>query len=205
MKKILFSMFLMGSIISFGQTKKAAAPLVTGASTWSVEKSHATVKFTVTHMGISETDGNFKVFDGSIDAPTPDFVNAKVNFTVDVNSINTDNEKRDGHLKADDFFNVEKYPTMKFVSTSFKKAKGNNFTLEGNLTIRDVTKKVKFAVLSNGIIKDPYGNTKTGFKATSTINRKEFGLKWNAVLEAGGMAVSEDVNIVLNLEFVKNK
>jgi polyisoprenoid-binding protein YceI len=203
MKKIVFSLFLLSSIVSFAQSKKATAPLVTGASTWSVEKSHAAVKFSITHMGISETEGNFKVFDGSIEAPQPDFINAKVNFSVDVNSINTDNEKRDGHLKGDDFFNVEKYPTMKFVGTSFKKVKGTNYLLEGNLTIRDVTKKVKFAVTHNGIIKDPYGMTRAGFKATSTINRKEYGLKWNAILEAGGLALSEDVNVVLNLEFVK--
>jgi polyisoprenoid-binding protein YceI len=141
MKNLLFSMLMLVSVIAMAQTKKVAAPIVSGASAWVVEKSHASVKFSVAHMGISETEGSFKTFDGTIDAPTPDFVNAKVSFTIDVNSINTDDVKRDGHLKAPDFFDAEKYPNMKFVSTSFKKVKGTNYVLEGNLTIKDVTKK----------------------------------------------------------------
>lgn len=184
----------------------ALAPFSLSAQTnWTLDKSHSSVKFSVEHLVISEVEGNFKMFDGSISAPTADFNNAKINFTVDVNSINTDDEKRDGHLKSDDFFNAEKYPKMTFTSTSFKKVKGNVYALEGNLTIRDVTKKVKFAVIYGGTVKDPWGNTKAGFKASGKINRKEFGLKWNTMTEAGGAVVGDEVNMIINVEFAQGK
>ncbi len=184
----------------------ALAPFSLLAQTnWSLDKSHSSVKFTVQHLVISEVEGNFKMFDGSVSAPTADFNNAKINFTVDVASINTDDEKRDGHLKSDDFFNAEKYPKMTFTSTSFKKVKGNVYALEGNLTIRDVTKKVKFAVIYGGTVKDPWGNTKAGFKASGKINRKDYGLKWSAMTEAGGAVVGDDVNMIVNVEFAQNK
>jgi len=130
----------------------------------------------------------------------PDFTDAKIGFTVDVNSINTDNEMRDKHLQGDDFFNAEKYPQMSFTSTSFKKIKGNQYSLEGNLTIRDVTKKVKFAVTYNGSLKTSKGSV-AGFKASTTIDRTAFNLKWNKLTEAGGAMVGKDVTINLKLEF----
>lgn len=170
---------------------------------WNADAMHSSVKFTVSHLTVSEVEGRFKVFNGSIDAPTADFNNAAINFAVDVNSVNTDQEDRDKHLKSDDFFNAEKYPKMTFVSTSFKKGKGNNYILEGNLTIRDVTKKVKFEVTYGGTMKDPYGNTKAGFKATGKIKRSDYNLKWNKLTEAGGMIVGDEVSMVLNLEFAK--
>ncbi len=175
------------------------------ASDWKVDAVHSSVKFTVTHLTVSEVEGKFKVFNGSIASPSGDFNNAKINFTVDVNSVNTDDENRDKHLKSDDFFNAEKYPAMNFASTSFKKMKGNIYYLEGNLTIRDVTKKVKFAVLYGGTVKDPWGNIKAGFKATSKISRKDYGLKWNKLTEAGGAVVGDEVSIALNLEFAEQK
>jgi polyisoprenoid-binding protein YceI len=187
------------------KTNKVIAANTNTASTWSLDKSHSSVKFSVQHLVISEVEGTFKMFDGNVASPASDFSNAKVNFTVDVASINTDDEKRDGHLKSDDFFNTEKFPKMSFTSTSFKKVKGNIYTLEGNLTIRDVTKKVKFAVVYGGTVKDPWGNTKAGFKATGKVNRKEYGLKWNALTEAGGAVVGDDVNMVINVEFAQNK
>ncbi|RYD55856.1 MAG: polyisoprenoid-binding protein [Sphingobacteriales bacterium] len=172
---------------------------------WNLDKGHSNVKFSVQHLVISETEGTFKMFDGNVVSAKPDFTDAKINFTVDVNSINTDDEKRDGHLKSDDFFNAEKFPTMKFTSTSFKKVKGNMYALEGDLTIRDVTKKVKFAVVYGGTVKDPWGNTKAGFKASGKINRKEFGLKWSAATEAGGAVVGDEVQMVINTEFAQQK
>ena len=178
---------------------------VATASAWKVDATHTTVKFTVTHLTVSEVEGKFKVFNGTIDAPVADFNNAKVNFTVDVNSISTDDENRDKHLKSDDFFNAEKYPAMSFTSTSFKKVKGNIYYMEGKLTIRDVTKPVKFAVLYGGTVKDPWGNIKAGFKATSKISRKAYGLKWNTITEAGGAVVGDEVSMALNLEFAKQK
>ena len=182
-----------------------AATGVNAQSKWNVDASHSNVKFSVSHLVVSEVEGSFRVFDGTIDAPSDDFNNATINFTVDVASINTDNEKRDEHLKSDDFFNAAKYPKMTFKSTSFKKGKGNNYVLEGNLTIRDVTKKMKFNVTHGGTIKDPWGNTKAGFKTTATISRKEFGLKWNTLTEAGGAVVGDEVTMILKLEFGKAK
>lgn len=173
---------------------------------WTLDPGHSNVKFAVDHLVISETEGNFRVFNGELNAPsTTDFNNAKVSFTVDVTSINTDDEKRDEHLKGDDFFNAAKYPTMKFTSTSFKKLDAKKYVLEGNLTIRDVTKKVKFDVTHGGVVKDPWGNTKAGFKAIGKINRKDFGLKWNAALETGGAVVGEEVRLQVNVEFAQAK
>ena len=187
------SIALIGS--SFAQTAK----------TWNVDKMHSGLKFTVSHLVISEVDGSFKIFDGNIVSTKDDFSDAKINFTVDVNSINTDNANRDGHLKGDDFFNAEKFPNMSFVSTSFKKKSGAMYELVGNLTIRDVTKKVTFSVKYGGTTKDPYGNTKAGFKATGTINRLQYGLKWNTLTEAGGAVVGSDIDFTVNLEMALAK
>lgn len=172
---------------------------------WNLDNSHTNVKFTVTHMVISEVDGYFKTFSGSMTSSKPDFTDATIEFTVNVASINTDNEQRDGHLKADDFFNVEKYPVMTFKSISMKKLSGNRYELTGDLTIRDVTKRVKFAVTYGGTAKDPWGNTKAGFKASTTINRFDYGLKWNTLMEAGGAMVGQDVTISINAEFAQAK
>ncbi|MBL7682236.1 MAG: polyisoprenoid-binding protein [Flavipsychrobacter sp.] len=187
------------------QSAKKPVAAATTATKWNLDRSHSGVKFSVSHLVISETEGTFKVFDGTVTSPSTDFNNASINFNVDVNSINTDDDKRDGHLKSDDFFNAEKYPAMKFTSTSFKKVKGNQYALEGNLTIRDVTKKVKLNVVYGGTVKDPWGNIKAGFKATGKINRKEFGLKWGAVTEAGGAVVGDEVNMEIKVEFAQQK
>jgi polyisoprenoid-binding protein YceI len=181
-----------------------AAITANAQTNWSLDNSHSNVKFTITHMVISELEGNFKTYNGTVTSATDDFQNANIEFNVDVNSINTDDEKRDGHLKGADFFNAEKFPMMKFKSTSFKKVNEKNYSLEGDLTIRDVTKKVKFDVVYNGLVKDPWGNTKAGFKAKSKINRFDYGLKWNAAVEAGGLVVSNEVEISLNIELKKN-
>lgn len=172
---------------------------------WNLDNSHTNVKFTVTHMVISEVDGHFKDFSGTMTASKPDFTDANIEFTVKVASINTDNEQRDNHLKADDFFNAEKYPVMTFKSIAMKKLSANKYELSGNLTIRDVTRFVKFAVICGGTAKDPWGNTKAGFKATATINRFDYGLKWNTLMEAGGAMVGEDVTITINAEFAQAK
>jgi len=172
---------------------------------WTVDKAHSTVKFTVSHLVISEVEGSFKAFDGSFQSANPDFTDAKISFTVDVASISTDNTMRDNHLKSDDFFNAEKYPQMIFKSVSFAKKSGNKYTLTGDLTIRNTTKRVTFDVVYGGTAKDGYGNTKAGFKATATVNRFDYGLKWNGLTEAGGVTVGEDVTIVLNLQFAQQK
>ncbi len=175
------------------------------AKNWKLDNLHSNVKFTITHLVISEVDGSFKTFEGSISNTKDDFSDASINFSVDVASVNTDNASRDGHLKGDDFFNAEAYPKMTFKSTSFKKKSGNKYTLTGDLTIRNVTKKVTFDVTYGGTAKDGYGNTKAGFKATGKINRLEYGLKWNTLTEAGGAVVGKDVSIQLNLQFALSK
>ncbi len=172
------------------------------AGKWSVDKVHSNVKFTVTHLVVSEVEGSFKVFDGTLETTKEDLSDAKVSFAVDVNSINTDNDYRDKHLKSDDFFNAEKFPQMKFESTSMKSLGGNKYQLNGNLTIRDVTKPVTFDVTYGGTAAMG-GKQKAGFKAKATINRFDYNLKWSASTEAGGLVVSKEVDIVVNLEMNK--
>jgi polyisoprenoid-binding protein YceI len=166
---------------------------------WKVDKLHSNVRFTVAHMVVSETEGSFKVFDGSLEYSKADMSDAKISFTVDVKSINTDNETRDGHLKSDDFFNAEKFPVMTFVGTSFKPVGKNKYELTGNLTIRDVTKQVKFDVTYGGELTTK-GGTKAGFKAKTTIDRFDYNLKWNRAVEAGGLVVGKEVEISVLLE-----
>ncbi|MCX2573779.1 YceI family protein [Pedobacter sandarakinus] len=193
MKKLfLFLVVSSISIASFAQTS------------WKIDPMHSFVNFSVKHMGISFVDGSFKKFDGTITASKPDLTDAKINFMVDVNSITTGVDMRDNHLKTDDFFNANSYPTMKFESTSFKKVAGkanNNYVLTGKLTIRDVTKEVKFDVVYGGTAKDQQGNTKAGFGATTTINRLDYNIKYDPT----GAGVAKDVTIKLNLEFVQSK
>lgn len=174
------------------------------ATTWTLDRSHSNIGFSVEHMLVSETTGKFRKFDGTFKAEKADFTDAEVEFTADVNSIDTEDEKRDGHLKSDDFFNAEKFPQIKFKSKGFKKLKDNKYALNGDLTIRDITKNVDWAVITSGIQKDPWGNTKAGFKATLIINRFDYGLKWNTLTEAGGAVVGKDVTIKVNVEFAKS-
>jgi polyisoprenoid-binding protein YceI len=192
-------------------TPIAAALLMVSAASaqvnWKVDASHSKLGFSVVHLAVSETEGKFKVFNGTAASKTEmDFTDAKIDFTADAASINTEDEKRDGHLKSPDFFDVEKFPTITFKSTSMKPTgKGaTSYVLEGDLTMHGVTKKVKFTAIGAAkTVKDPYGNIKNGFKVSGTINRKDFGLGWNAALEAGGVVVSEEVKIDLNIELNK--
>ncbi len=193
-------------------TLVAVAALTFGANAqanWNVDASHSKLGFAVTHMMVSETEGKFKVYEGKVTSvkPDADFTDAKVEFSVDAASINTDDEKRDGHLKSPDFFDVEKFPKITFVSTSMKpgKVKGT-YTLIGNLTMHGVTKPVTLtAIGASKIVKDPYGMERYAFKVTGNLNRKDFGLNWNAALEAGGVAVSENVRVDVNIEITKAK
>ncbi len=194
MKK-LFLTIALGAITGFASLAQ---------STWSVDNAHTKIEFSVSHLVISETVGFFKTYGGSITTTTDDFNGANIQFSVDVASINTDNEMRDNHLKSDDFFNAEKYPKMTFKSTSFKKVDGKKYKLIGQLTIRDITKAVEFDVVYNGTVKDPYGNTKAGFKLMGSINRFDYGLKWNTMAEAGAV-VGDMVEIKINIELTKDK
>lgn len=201
MKKIVLlgALVTATTLLSF----KPATNKAPSASSWAVDAVHSNVKFTVTHLVISEVDGSFKVFDGNMTSDNEDFSDAKISFSVDVSTINTDNEMRDNHLKSDDFFNASKFGKMTFASSSFKKVSGNKYELKGNLTIRDVTKPITFEVTYGGTVKDPYGNVKAGFKAKGSINRLDYGLKWNSVTEAGGAVVGKEVEILCNIQMVK--
>lgn len=178
---------------------------INAQSKWTVDKAHSKVQFTVTHLIISEVTGQFKSFDANIEAAKDDFTNAKIEFSADVNSIDTDNEDRDKHLKSDDFFNAEKFPKITFVGKSFKKVGGKNYKLVGDFTMREVTKQVTLDVVYNGSVKDPWGNTKAGFKIKGEINRFDYNLKWNSLMEAGGAVVGKTVSIVVDLELQKSK
>lgn len=181
----------------------AALSMGFAQSEWMFDKAHSKIGFSVTHLVIAEVDGFFKSFDGTIMTRGDDFENTEIEFTADVNSIFTDNEKRDGHLKSDDFFNAEKYPTMTFKSKSFKKVGDKKYKLVGDLTIRNVTKTIEMDVKHNGTVKDPWGNTKAGFTIKGELNRFDFGLKWNAAIETGGLVVGETVELDIKIELAK--
>jgi polyisoprenoid-binding protein YceI len=160
-------------------------------------------------MMVSETEGKFKIYEGKVSSlkSDADFTGASILFNVDAASINTDDEKRDGHLKSADFFDVAQFPKISFKSTSMKpgKVKGT-YTLVGDLTMHGVTKSISLtAIGASKIVKDPYGMERYAFKVMGSINRKDFGLAWNAILEAGGVAVSETVRLDFNVEITKAK
>jgi polyisoprenoid-binding protein YceI len=180
------------------------AVIAPARSDWKLDNSHSNVKFAVTHLLVSEVEGSFKAFEGTLTATKSDFADAAVKFTIDAKSIDTDNEMRDKHLQGDDFFNAEKYPTISFNSVSWKKTGERTYALEGDLTVRDVTKRVTFDVTHGGTVKDPWGNMKAGFKAKTVIDRFDYNLKWNKLAEAGAV-VGKDVTITLNLEFAQGK
>jgi len=208
MKKILsFSMIglvvLLSAFIPSSRSNSSKVFSFADATTWVVDKAHTNVKFSVSHLVISDVDGTFRSFDGSMEASKPDFSDAKINFTIDVNSINTDNDQRDKHLKSDDFLNEAKFPQMKFVSASFTPQGDNKYKLVGNLTIRDITKPVTFDVKYGGTVV-AMGGTHAGFKATTTINRFDYNLKWSMATESGGLVAGKDVEITINVDFKKS-
>ncbi|TAD99386.1 MAG: polyisoprenoid-binding protein [Bacteroidetes bacterium] len=165
---------------------------------WSLDPAHSEIQFKVKHLMIATVTGSFTAFDVTAETENDDFTKAKISFTAQSDSINTGNGQRDGHLKSDDFFSAEKFPQIKFEATEYK-----NDDLYGNLTIRDVTKSVKLSVDFGGIAKDGWGNTKAGFSISGKISRKEFGLQWNSVTEAGGVVVGDEVRILGEIQLAK--
>lgn len=170
---------------------------------WKIDPTHSEVQFKVKHLVISTVTGSFGSFDGQIESDDDHFENAKATFTADIDSITTNNADRDQHLKSDDFFNAEKFPQLKFESTNFEKTGDGEYKVTGDLTIRDITKEIVLDVVHGGTVGDPYGQTKSGFEVTGAINRKEFGLTWNAVTEAGSVVVSDKIKLQLNVQFVQ--
>ena len=173
---------------------------------WIVDPFHSEVQFKVKHLMITTVTGSFSSFQATVQTEDEDFIKGKVEFTIDVSSISTGNTDRDNHLKSPEFFDVEKYPRIKFVSTNFETVDNDgSYELYGDLTLRDVTKQVKLDTEFGGVIKDAYGNTKAGFSINGKINRKEFGLTWNAVTEAGGIVVSDEVRLVGEIQLIEQK
>lgn len=172
-------------------------------ATWIVDPAHSEVQFKVKHLMINTVTGEFTSYRATLVSDAPDFSDAQITFEADVNSINTRNEMRDGHLKSDDFFGADNFPTMSFSSTSFQSKGDGKHEMVGNLTIRDVTRQIVLDVDYGGEMVDFYGNTKAGFEIAGTINRKEFGLAWDAVTEAGGIVVSDAVKLSMNLQLQK--
>jgi polyisoprenoid-binding protein YceI len=171
------------------------------AGTWNVDASHSTVGFTARHLMITKVRGNFAKFSGTITVAS-DPLASKVQATVEIASVTTGDASRDGHLLSGDFFDVEKFPTMSLVSTAIK-PKGSSYVLDADLTIKGVTRPVSFDLDFDGVATDPWGNVKAAFSASAEINRKDWGLEWNVVLEAGGVVVSEKIKIELEIQAVK--
>jgi polyisoprenoid-binding protein YceI len=178
------------------------AGLSSAQTKWAADKTHSSVAFSAVHMLISETEGEFKDFDVTVSSPADDFNGAEVNFTAKVASISTDNERRDNHLKSDDFFNAEMFPDLTFKGRLAKS--GDKYTLTGDLTIRDITKPVSFDVTYLGTVaSEKFKFTKAGFKLRGSINRYDYGLKYNAALETGGLVVGEIVEFTCKVELNK--
>ena len=175
----------------------------TTATFWTIDPMHSEVQFKVKHLVISTVTGSFGQYEGTVETVGDDFTDAKISFSADVNSISTGNEQRDGHLKSNEFFDAEKFPKLTFTSTSITKTGDDTYALVGDLTIRDVTKSVTLKVEHGGQMQDFYGQTKAGFEIVGTIKRKEFGLTWDGVTEAGGVVVSDDVKLVMNIQLTK--
>lgn len=171
--------------------------------TYKIDPSHSHITFKVKHLMISNVSGSFKKFDATLEAEKDDFTDAKISFEADASSIDTGNEQRDGHLQSDDFFNAEQYPKITFKSTDIEKISNEEYKVKGDLTIRDVTKPVDLQVEYNGNMTDPWGGERVGFELNGKINRKEFGLKWGAVTEAGGIVLADEVKLHMNVELVK--
>jgi polyisoprenoid-binding protein YceI len=170
-------------------------------SKWTIDPTHSEVTFKVKHLMISTVTGKFNSFDGSLETEGDEFGKLKnIAFKADVSSIDTNNEQRDEHLRSDDFFGADEHPTLTFNTSSFDVS---NDTLEGELTIKGTTKPVKLDVDFGGVVVDPYGQTKAGLTLNGKISRKDFGLTWSGVTEAGSVVVSDQVRLGIEVQFVK--
>jgi len=170
---------------------------------WVLDPMHSEVQFKIKHLVISTVTGSFKAFEGSVETEGDTFEGATAEFSLDVNSLDTNQEQRDGHLKSAEFFDAETYPKITFKSTSFEKVGDEAYKLNGNLTVKDITKPVTLDVEFGGTATDFYGNLKAGFELTGKINRKEFGLVWDGVTEAGSVVLGQDVKLIINVQFAR--
>ena len=169
---------------------------------WAIDPTHSEIGFKVKHMMFTNVSGKFGTYDATIATEDDNFENAAIEFSADIDSISTNNTDRDNHLKSADFFDAENHPKLTFKATSFTKD-GDDYELTGDLSIKDVTKSVKFPVEFSGLMKDPWGNTKAGLNIYGKINRKDWGLNWNSALETGGVLVGEEVKLNIELQLIK--
>mgnify|MGYP001131860402 FL=1 len=196
MKQFLYTSTLLLSTLSTN---------IASAETWNVDSSHSEVGFEVTHMMISTVEGSFGEFSGTIEVNKKGKVTA-LNGEVGIISVDTNDTKRDGHLQSDDFFNAVSFPKMTFVSKKVKGSHDKGYSVEGDLTIRDITKTVTLELTPfKGPVVDGWGNTRVGSVATAEINRQDFGVSWSASLDAGGLVVSDEVQLDIKLEFIQAK
>ena len=170
---------------------------------WNIDPTHSTAEFSVRHLMITNVKGRFGALSGVVNYSPEKPEAISIEATIDATSIDTRDEKRDGHLKSADFFDVEKFPTISFKSTSVKAKSKNEFDVTGDLTMHGVTKKVTLPVTFGGQAKDPWGNTRAGFDIETTLDRKDYGIVWNKALDSGGVMLGDDVKVAINLEAVK--
>lgn len=173
------------------------------STVWNFDKSHSAITFTIDHMVISEAHGKFTDFTVNLKSDKTDFTDAQFNAIIQINSVNTDNQMRDDHLKKPDYFDAAKYTTMEFKGFALQKIEGNKYKAVGDLTIKGKTKKVELDVKFGGVIKDNWGKTRAGFKVNGMINRLDFGIGDSGVLESGGLTLGRDVTINASFEFIK--
>lgn len=172
-------------------------------STYKIDTAHSEITFKVKHLMITNVTGSFQKFDAVMESSAEDFSDAKISFEADVDSISTNNEQRDAHLKSDDFFSAAQFPKISFVSSSFAKKSGSDYVLKGDLTIKGTTKPVELAVDFGGAVTDPYGQQKAGFEINGKISRAAFGLTWSAATEAGGVVVGDEIKLNLAVQMIK--
>ena len=170
--------------------------------TWIIDPVHSSVQFEVTHLAVSSVTGSFSSFSGTVTTKNNSFEGAEINAVINVPSITTNNMERDKHLKEDDFFNAKKYPQIQFKSSSFKKIGNGDYVIDGILTIRDVSKPIKLKTTFGGLVSIE-GQQKAGFSASGMVNRFDYGLRWDDVLDTGGLVVGEEVDIILKMELIK--
>jgi len=197
--KRTFAALLLVAVVSWNLLAQTPEGQPTG---WRLDKSHSKIGFTVKHMVISEVQGYFKDFDITINASKDDFSDGQAEVVIKAASVNTESEGRDKDLRSDNFFSAEKFPEIKFKSTKFEKSGDNIYKIYGDLTIRDTTKQVVFDVVLNGTLKTSRG-LMSAWKATLSINRFDYGLKWNRMIETGGLVAGEMVHITIILELRK--
>jgi polyisoprenoid-binding protein YceI len=170
---------------------------------WVIDPSHSEIFFKVRHLVIATVTGSFEKFEGTVMSEFDDFSNASIDFTADVDSINTKASDRDTHLKSADFFDAAHHPKLIFKSKSFTKEKDSQYKLIGDITIRGITREIVLDVEYGGAMKDPWGNEKVGFELAGKLNRKQFDLKWDVITEAGGAVAGDEVKLQLNIELIK--